>query len=121
MKNYDEMSDFEVNVLLASHLHPECNHAHTVDENKNGEAEFWCADPIGETRHAGRHNYCNDWLDIGSLIDEYKINLVAPNCGCKWRVFVNVDFNGGRASEHFTYNENPKRAAAICLIKLLES
>ncbi len=115
--DYEKASDFEVNALLASHLYLECNHAHTVNENENGEAEFWCANVIGDTCHAGKFNYCNNWGDIGLLIEEYGVSLVCTASG-GWDCHALSVFGD---EERVTQHENPKRAAAICIIKLLEA
>lgn len=122
MSKYDEMSDLEVDVLLASHLYQQCNHAHTVDKNKNknGEAEFWCADHIGGTRHAGKYNYCNCWLDIGPLIEEYRVDIEHPveSLGGIGRCSV---YRDGDTDVTHDFKGGVMRASAICIIKLLES
>ncbi len=122
MKN-EKMSDFEITVYLASLLYPECNHAHTVKEHENGDVEFWCSDPIGNTVSAGKHNYCNSWADMGPLIEKHKIELSYDGAfKYEWEAShivhvsqYDVDVIG------MNENKNPLRSAAICLIKILES
>jgi len=109
--NYDEMSDFDITVQVAASLMPECNHAHTVDDNGNGEAEFWCANPIGETVNAGKYNFCNDPCDAWSIIVDNKLSL-EPHAT------EDTYFSATRHCEFNHQDKNPLRAAMICFLKM---
>lgn len=61
-------------------------------------------------------DYCNNWSDIGPLIEEHMISIEYHGYGSNKRAFGYADC-GMRECLH----SNPKRAAAICIIKLLES
>jgi len=118
--NYETMSDFEINVQVAAAFMPECNYSHTVNELKNGEAEFWCANQIGETVNAGKYDFCNNPADWGKLMHDNKIS-------CSWY----IDEEGGNEDcweahasarwENAQHPTSPGRAISICYLKMKEA
>lgn len=112
--NYDGMSDFEVNKRL-SELTGEVLcivQSASIKSDVNGV--------LVKTENKTRLiNHCNNWSDIGPLIERYDISIVrdaAEDLSAAWWNASTID-NG----IEINYCKNPKRAAAICIIKLLES
>lgn len=124
MKNYDEMSDFEVNHQLLKH--------HKFNDNQCigrevGKVYLLTFDDIDVNLEVGRveMDYCNNWSDIGPMIEEHKVT-VSPSAvddanysSDEWEASVGTGDYSCLIISH--WSENPKRAAAICIIKLLES
>ncbi len=86
--NYNEVSDFEVNEVLDN--------------------------LIANPDWLRKRDYCNNWSDIGPLIEKYSLDVQPPFKGSHW-------FVSDLDDEVVVRSTNPKRAAAICIIKLLEA
>lgn len=111
--NYTTASDFEINKRLAEY--------HGLDFADKGQVFIW--DEECQTSSSGmprQIDYCNNWADIGPLLMKY--NIVLTPC---------MGINKGDATAYHEH-ENPMqvefdddcralRAAAICIIKVLES
>jgi hypothetical protein len=108
---YEDMSDFEINSKL-------------YDLITGGSAAIIIP------------GYCGSWANMGPLIAKYGISITkanTDNAGCQWSAdYVIswedcVDKNDEAAfllhhrEDLSCMHTNPLRAAAICLIKLLES
>ena len=102
---YEGMSDFEVNKMVAERL----------DLNDGEEGFFELLPQLVP-------DFCNNPEHSWGIISENMINLVAPNVGCKWRVFVNVyTGSGSKVSDHFCYDKNGLRAAMLCFLKMKDA
>ena len=117
--NWDEASDFEVNKRLAELLGLKIfNDQFASLKLKAGSVLVFDKNKKYGTKEI---NYCNNWQDIGPMI-ESKFIKVEPLCDTdpseeRWYSSTAVD-----TSKTVSYwHANPKRAAAICAIKLLES
>lgn len=108
--NYESMSDEQVSLRLFELVHPI-------------PCELWCLSdcetfvydcgPTGDYFHKIDLIDISNWSHIGPLIESYQIDVGFID-GFGWT----AEQRGQHAVS--VYN-NPKRAAAICIIKLLES
>lgn len=114
--DYSELSDFEINCLVAITIEPRLGYADDdlVTEKENGAANFRLCNAIGDDLDAGTYNYCNSWADIGPIIEEYRIGILLGSesnrvvaQGPKGDPFVALE---GR--------DKVKRAACIVFLKL---
>ncbi len=109
--NFDDMSDFEVNKELALLV--------------NNYRVFTDADTYVylDTDDESIVDYCNNWGDIGPLIERYEITINTPSYSCYgvWETCLTGSDGDDGLICHSYADKNPKRAAAICIIKLLES
>lgn len=90
MKNYREMTNFEINELVSESL---------LHKAKNSDARFLA---IG--------NYCNSWADAGPILQEYQISLIAT--GDKWKACA--------ACDYYFKDNNPLRSAMIVFLMMKE-
>ena len=115
--NYETMSDKEVNEKLYKILGLTPSEFDVAakgafDHMQSLGGEFALALPDNDSCYG--NDYCNRWADIGPLMDEHFISTEYHGHGSNKRVYGYGD-NG--MVEYF--HINPKRAAAICIIKLL--
>lgn len=92
------MTDAEINLAIANIEHPD-------DEF---EIQAHCSDVFSE-HWADTFNYCNDWADIGPIIEREKIDLTAIE-------------DGWEANGYFyvisALAKTPTKAAALCYLKM---
>jgi hypothetical protein len=110
MKNYEEMSDYEINAAVTNVTY-QCD---GWELNWTNGCFFHCGvDGSGYYKQT-IHNYCNNPSDAWPVIVDNKIGV--QFFGDAWMSFVhNV------ASRHFSYDEKPLRAAMICFLKMKDS
>ncbi len=113
MINYETASDFEVNKKLANLMNVKWSCSPSA--SPNGQWLFTNKYKEIEGESTPLPDYCNNWSDIGPLIESYLIELEYLD-GFGWT--ASAAPNQDCASSCY---DNPKRAAAICIIKLLES
>lgn len=119
MTNWNDKSDFEVNKRLAEllglvlHDKPKKSKLQELIGKPKDSEIFACHGDFCWTI-----DYCNNWADIGPLIEKFNITLNQQD-GCMCEAFSR-DYIG-RAQYGTEHGNNVKRAAAICIIKLLES
>ena len=99
------MNDLELSIKLAKLIYPEC-----VVYTQNSKARVQVAD--------GDDFYFdfNNWNDLMPLVIEHKISLIA---GVNFTGWIADDFDG--KGKYQVENENPQRALAECLLKVLEA
>lgn len=112
--NYDEMSDFEINLAVAKKL----GLVVSAESNGHNAVDARCDD--------GYHawftiDYCNNWADIGPIIEKHGITLeydydLKPDAEW-WSCVAFGDFGKVECN----YLSNPRRAAAICFLMMQES
>lgn len=109
MKNYSEMSDFEINksVALAVGYQLSSDFQSLLDEFSPG-----CVNVIIEGSQS-TFNPCNSWADAGPIIEKYRIGI--ENDGDCW-LCACFSEHGGFESEH----DNPLRAAMIVFLMMQE-
>lgn len=115
---YEKLSDLQLNRMIAFDVkcltpdkaimrgqdvgeHDKCNFKNdAVSVNDEGEIEF--------------HDYCNNWADMGALIDKHRINLIFGEFEC-----YAAPFNSFKSSEQVEH-KNPLRVAAIVYLMMQE-
>lgn len=105
------MTDFELNKVIAKAL------GYTCHESNNGD-KVWIRKynrSAGETDYFGLVDYCNNWNDLMPLLVDHKIGYRVPISMGDRNLYTAISFNGYRVS-----NENPQRALAECLLKVLQ-
>ena len=123
MKNYSEMSDFEINkaVALAVGYQLSSDFQSLLDEFSPG-----CVNIIIEGSQS-TFNPCNSWADAGTIIKNNNISLV--NAGDEWIAATrDVGMEGYLGDEHLclygcgelVYDKNPIRAAMIVFLMMQE-
>ena len=117
MKNYTEMSDFEINGIISMHM--------------NGFS--WVEFVDGDDRHVKCGNdwspgfyvvavidYCNNWADAGPVMLENKIGIETTSLSCEWMArtcSTNMSNMMFRCSKH----KNPLRAAMIVFLMMKDA
>lgn len=104
MKTWDDWSDFDINLAVAKVL------GFVVSKESHGHSDVEARGDDGY--HAWfTIDYCNNWADMGPIIDEKRINLNAydaPEQG--WTATSDTSF--------FVDSDNPLRAAAIVYLMM---
>ena len=140
--NYEKASDFEINrtVAIALGMIVQDEFSEHLGFTERYHEQYpntvWAAkcDAIGNQSEAWEQFCpCNSWSDIGQLIEECGISLININCTGNWFACSNVEFeticmspdgsdNGVSCfnAKNESYCTNPKRAAAICYLKMKE-
>ncbi len=96
------MTEAEINLAIAKIEYPDC-------EFEQGSRTALCRYSSGEI--AFQRDYCNNWSDIGPIIEREKIDLTATEDG--WEA-------NGYFYEKRTSAETPTKAAALCYLKMKE-
>ena len=91
------MTDAEINLAIAKIEYAD---DHLIGPYEGDPEKIWTPD------------YCNNWQDIGPIIEREKIDLTATDYG--WE--ANSYFY-----ENKTEAETPTKAAALCYLKMRES
>lgn len=100
MKNYSEISDFEINKAVAT------LQGYDTDVTQHfGDAGL---STVKTTE--GRVNYCNSWSDAGPIIEQCRITLDSD-----------FDVWFARDDNHCHTHANPLRAAMIVFLMMQES
>lgn len=107
MKNYSEMSDHQINVLVAKAL--------------DGHAD----DKFPVQRRLQVFDPCNSWADGGAIIAERQISIIFDadlviEPPAHWVVCQHVDKNG-RFCEYYGQPSSPLRAAMIVFLMINEA
>ncbi len=116
-----DASDFEINCEVAMLLYPELEYADSdlVTEKEGGAANFRLCNAIGDDLDAGTYDYCGSWSDIGPIIEEYRIHMLSDeNRSGHWWAASTWDKSG---QPYKSIDENPKRAAALVFIEMMEA
>lgn len=116
MKNYEEMSDFEINSAVHNALLDEPYELTFHGEGKitwkdkvrGGE---WETGIVGYTKN-GLHDYCNNPADAWPIITNNFISVIPSTHRDIW-------FADGQGGET-TFDKNPLRAAMIVFLKMNE-
>lgn len=123
MKNYEDMSDFEINVAVFEAIH---NGSPDYKEGENGDmvlvsfdGDIVNGDAVEVEVEHGSFNPCANPSDAEPIIVENRIGIIpAPENGL-WKAAhrkVGSDSN----PYHMTQDENPLRAAMIVFLKMNE-
>ena len=101
------MTNAELNLAIAKLVYPDRD---WMTNNEDGVNTYWRM-TMGD--FAGSYNYCNNWNDLMPLVVEHRISLCDIGNGKSWDACAYEDIQ--------VENENPQRALAECLLKVLES
>jgi len=70
-------------------------------------------------------DYCNSWADIGPLMLKFDVYILPTSNDCEFNYLAKTLIDGsigmGWTTKYTSFNNNPLRAAATCLIKKLEA
>ena len=115
--NYEEMTDFDVNKLVASYCIEYGEHA-DIFKNVPSKEECVCylSTPIGESVCVGIFDYCNDPSDSWPIILEHGISIYKYKNGRNW----DAHFNARSGVNNCHTDKNPLRAAMIVFLKKQE-
>jgi len=115
--NWDDKSDDEVSVNLAKSLGL-CVH------NVKGEWLKYTGVSKGLPTYE-KPDYCNSWADIGPLMLKFDVYILPTSNDCEFNYLAKTLIDGsigmGWTTKYTSFNNNPLRAAATCLIKKLEA
>ena len=104
--NYDDMSDLEINKAVAEKMG-----FITIGSLKDSSVIF-----VGKSNNGVFKEFdpCNNWSDIGHIIECNKISLIEPD------ELTNEEWGAGQVYDAVAWasNKNPKRAAAICFLMM---
>lgn len=115
MKNYAEMSDFEINKMAALAL----GESPFISQCIN----FGCGEspvPVGFGNCMRNVDYCNNWADAGPVILENKIGIETTALSSEWMArtrSTNMSNMMFRCSKH----KNPLRAAMIVFLMMKDA
>lgn len=111
--DWNNKSDFEVNKRLAELLGMAIYECQSASVKAKGNAVLICdsSAPYG----IREVDYCNSWADIGLLIEKYELKI-DPR-----RTMEKLPYMVSFSDRIWACDKNPRRASAICIIKLLES
>lgn len=130
MNNFDEMSDYEINkklaLLIGMLVKPFDDNSKLGMNTRYHEMypnTIWAAktDDNGKQSDSWEQIvFTGEWADIGPLIEEHDITLKSPlhSCHMVWEASTIEPLYDVHIS---CDDSNPKRAAAICIIKLIEA
>lgn len=117
-KNYDDMSDFEINKLVAGHLHGE---------------EWWHkystvlimrlmpTDSGGMGLRKAPVDYCHNPLDSWPIIIDNKFSITSwGNKNDFWMVSDCPSWDADNPTAINVADKNPLRAAMICFLKIMD-
>jgi len=112
MKNYEEMSDFEINKLVAQHLHDE-DWWHKY--NTVLTMQLKPTDSGGMELRKFPVNYCKNPSDAWPIILESKFKVDPRRSSPKLDWMVSLD------DQIYAVDKNPLRAAMICFLKIKDA
>ncbi|MDU7405616.1 MAG: phage protein NinX family protein [Citrobacter portucalensis] len=116
MKNYSEMSDFEINLAVAHIVIGSGGY----DWNSDKKEVYLSARDGGEFLPNAYFDPCNNPSDAWKITSENMISICAykrANPGMKSVSWWEADYFG----EHITRNDNPLRAAMIVFLMMQEA
>lgn len=119
--NYSELSDFEINALVAKKSWVGCN-AIAFDDSEKCYVTSSFGDLIN-----GCYNPCNNPAHAWPIILENKISVIYNKYDelytacCNYRHSWGCDFGDMVELDNDTGNENPLRAAMITFLKMSEA
>lgn len=114
MKNYAEMSDFEINSAVASALGVDFE-AHETGVYASVK---WLGDNVVSV--AGIVDYCNNWADAGPVMLENRISLLLADDSIAYAYSKNTydEFGCLEGYEFEAEHKNPLRAAMIVFLMM---
>lgn len=120
MKNYSEMSDFEINKAVAKGLKLRVCSEQSASLKINPSSVL-CANFVHGNGTTYEFNPCNDWADIGAIICDNEIDLTSPTSGGIEQWMASKFYPDKVYGVIDALDKNPKRAAAICFLMMEQS
>lgn len=111
MINYDEMSDFDINIRVGNILHERC---------EKGSDNQACIPDI-----LGNHGLCvgwrvfdpcNSWVDAGIVIHSNDISLISRRANGEWKAELFLCRKDSFDTYATCFHKNPLRAAMIVFL-----
>ena len=100
------MTDADINLAIAMIEYPE-----GICQNLTSSLTGHTVTVIGRVQGRRGADYCNNWSDIGPIIEREKIELRQSSSGNRWAAVAdNISLN--------VEAETPKKAAALCYLKM---
>ncbi|WP_165699892.1 phage protein NinX family protein [Chimaeribacter arupi] len=117
MNNYSELSDYEINKLVAIALGAKMVNAYSVKDVRESIQYDLNGKTLLVTRGFGdgpnRFDPCNSWADAGPIIEKYGIGL-HKDMADRW-------LSDSEAVTHYVIHDNPQRAAMIVFLMMQEA
>jgi hypothetical protein len=125
MREYLEMSDFEINKLVAE-AQGVCFYVKNENnENMTACRKYFsnCFSEFDRVTASELKDYCNSWADMGPIIESSAISIWSHPVHGKdtWSARVNKLVNGFVDYQVTQDHDNPLRAAAIIYLESLEA
>lgn len=115
--NYEEMSDFEINVEVAKASGLDVQYQ---SMRNDGRVLVVVKIDCGVERYYRVPDYCNSWDDAGPVILENKIGIETTSSSCEWvarTCSTNMSSMMFRCGKH----KNPLRAAMIVFLMMKDA
>lgn len=108
--NYEEMSDYEINLEVARYVDSSC-----FDYSDHEEPYFW-------SEHKNEEfNPCNNISDAWPIITENKITIMPDIYVGGWYARKDIDSGMDGDFLFMSEGESPLRSAMICFLKMKDS
>ena len=122
--NWDDKSDFEVNSKLDSLIWlNKSDVADAVICYKRKKIKVIAVSLLDFK--VDIKDYCNSWADVGPLMLKFDVYILPTSNDCEFNYLAKTLIDGsigmGWTTKYTSFNNNPLRAAATCLIKKLEA
>lgn len=117
MKTWDDWSDYKINKRIADFIFPE--QIKSVKAAKENVVDVWIANGgKGFYRHE-YVDYCNSWADIGHILLDKAIGMVAENGKLIGATTSSQQYYEPYGDIIYSYDHaNPLRAAAIVFLMM---
>ena len=112
--NYEDMSDFEINVEVANALSVD------FETHEQGVYVSIKRDDCNVVSVAGIVDYCNNWSDAGPVMVENKIGIETTAISIEW-IARTCSTNMSNMTFRCHKHKNPLRAAMIVFLMLADA
>ena len=129
MKNYESMSDFEINCAVAIHLGMQ--HAFFFPESEGSFCEEVSPHERGliwQTKedsvcgyvpsNGNMFNPCNSWKEAGPIIERYEISLISRRANNEWKSELYLGTKNSFSQYASCWHKNPLRAAMVSFLMM---
>lgn len=119
MKNYQEMSDFEINKEVAEHIYPNADIPNQEDAWVDNDTE--CQVIIKTGVEGYTFDYCNNPSDAWPIIFENRIDISWPEEDCEVGTASKYIVGDKYIYYNFNFREQALRAAMIVFLMMKDS
>lgn len=120
MTRWQDKTDAELNSALGKiehHVLQRCTKKE-ISSNSDGAVRFESSAFLHGVKYV---NYCNDWSDIGPIIQREHIMLQPHMAGGQWKATGFVKQEDIFKTYAVAYDDSPLRAAVICRLMMEEA